>query len=547
MTGTQPGTTGSEVVDSGLLRSWVRTAVVALAEARDEIDALNVFPVPDGDTGTNMYLTIEAAEQAMVEADALLADDASEADKMKSLSAALVRGAMLGARGNSGVILSQIMRGMVAVTPEDNGVAIPAAEVIRAGLGRASDLAYASVGSPKEGTILTVVRKSAEAAAADSSASLARIVTTAADAADVALAATTDQLEALRVAGVVDSGGRGFVVILSALVEVVTGQRRPPPPLDHVPAGPFGGSSQPYSGPAYEVMYLLEASDDVIPGLKGRLQGMGDSLVVVGGEGLWNVHVHVDEAGAAVEAAIAVGRPYRIRITYLVTPDAHHVLPEGRGVVTVVHGPGIVALLEEMGVTALVAQPRLAPATGEILSAILATEAGEVVVLPSDKETRSAAEAAAVTAREQGLRVAVVPTRSITQSLAAIAVHDSDTPFDDDVVAMSRASGATRYGAITVSSREAMTTAGRCQPGDILGIVDGDILKIGADQAQVAAETLDLMLSSGAELATIVSGAEADDALVAAVTDGLESRHPGVEVVVYEGGQPLWPLIFGVE
>lgn len=539
-----------DIVDAGLLRSWVRTAVVALGDARAEIDALNVFPVPDGDTGTNMYLTIEAAELAMAEADTTLSVDSPEAEKMRVMSGALVRGAMLGARGNSGVILSQIMRGMVGVAPEADGAPVPAGEVIRTGLQRATDMAYAAVGTPKEGTILTVVRRAAEAAAAaPADADLADVVTIAADAADIALAQTTDQLEALRLAGVVDSGGRGFVVILSALAEVVTGRRRPPAPVSQrptvVPNEATG--SQDYSGPAFEVMYLLDAADEHIPQLKDELKLLGDSLVVVGGDGLWNVHVHVDDAGAAVEAALALGRPHRIRITYLVTPDSHHAVRDGRAVLAVAHGPGIVALLEELEIGALPAQPRLAPATGELLAAIEAQGAGEVIVLPSDKETRAAAEVAAVSAREQGLRVAVVPTRSITQSLAAIAVHDPGLAFDDDVVAMSRASGATRYGAVTVSSREAMTTAGRCHPGDILGMVDGDILQIGSDETEVAIRTLEKMLSAGAELATIVRGIDATDSVVTAIEAHLAEQHPGVELTVYEGGQPLWPLIFGVE
>ena len=542
----QEGRGPHDVVDADLLNTWVRTAVAALGDAREEIDALNVFPVPDGDTGTNMYLTLEAAERAMLEAAPGVAEGGGEA-AMQGLSRALVTGALLGARGNSGVILSQILRGMVSVAPVDDGGARPAAEVIAAGLQRAADLAYASVGSPKEGTILTVVRKAAEAAQRAGTDSLADVVVAAADAADEALAATQEQLPALRDAGVVDSGGRGFVVILSALAEVVTGQRRPPPPVENLPRTSVAEAETDYSGPQYEVMYLLEIDDERVPALKGRLQALGDSLVVVGGDRLWNVHVHVDDAGAAVEAALEVGRPYRIRITFLLTAEARHAAPRGRGVVAVAHGPGIVALLEDSGVVPVVAQPRLAPATGEILAAVSATGAGEVVVLPSDKETRAAAEAAAVSAREQGLRVAVVPTRSITQSLAAIAVHDPEVPFDDDVVAMSRASGATRYGAVTVSSREAVTTAGRCLPGDVLGMVDGDILRIGSDMGTVACETLDVMLSAGAELATVVQGVDSTPDLMEVIAEHVRAVHPGVETVAYDGGQPLWPVIFGVE
>lgn len=541
-----------DVVDAHLLRSWVNTGVEALGEARAEIDALNVFPVPDGDTGTNMYLTMEAAALAMTQAVAgLPAGDGSpvhEAEAMKAMSTALVKGAMLGARGNSGVILSQILRGMVTIDPLADGQLRSAADVIRAGLQRASDLAYASVGEPKEGTILTVIRRAAEEAATCDSCDLAGVVTTAADAADRALAETTEQLEALRLAGVVDSGGRGLVVILTALAEVVTGERRVPPPLTRkVPVPVPQEEASGYTGPGFEVMHLLEAPDERIAELKERLLALGDSLVVVGGDGLWNVHVHVDDAGAALEAAMTVGRPYRIRITWLLAQESYRRSHEGRGVVAVAHGPGIMALLEGLGIGTIPAQPRIAPATGEILEAVLAQHAGEVVVLPSDKETRSAAEAAAISAREQGLRVAVVPTRSITQSLAAIAVHDPGLPFDDDVVAMSRASGATRYGAVTVSSKEAMTSAGRCRPGDVLGVVDGDIIEIGADLAAVARSTLDRMLSAGAELATLVTGTDADPALVEELQQHLAQHYPAVEVVEYDGGQPLWPLIFGVE
>ena len=542
-----------EVVDSALLRSWVRTAVAALDDAQDEIDALNVFPVPDGDTGTNMYLTLAAAEQSMVGADHGLSAGGDsvldEAAAMKALSAALVHGALLGARGNSGVILSQILRGMVMIDPVDDDVLRPAGEVIASGLVKAAELAYAAVGDPKEGTILTVVRRAAEEAAKVDHSSLADVVRTATEAAEAALVLTTEQLPALQRAGVVDSGGRGFVVILASLLEVVTGERRPPAPLaQSTPNLMPGDGGEEYAGPSFEVMYLLHTQDSEVPALKTDLAALGDSLVVVGGDGLWNVHVHTDDVGAAIEAALAIGRPHRIRVTYLLVDNDRETLGvHGRGVVAVAHGPGIVSLLEQLGVGAIGAQPRLAPSTGEILDAIVAQNVDEVVVLPSDKETRASAEAAAVTARAQGMRVAVVPTRSIAQSLAAIAVHDPDAGFDDDVVSMSRASGATHYGAVTVSSREVMTSVGMCRPGDMLGMVDGDILKIGDDLAAVAMATFDLMLAAGGELITIIAGTEATPELLSAVDTYLSQNHPGVEVTTYDGGQPLWPLIFGIE
>lgn len=563
------------VMDARLLRDWVRTAVEALGEARAEIDALNVFPVPDGDTGTNMFLTMEAAERAMEEAPSVTVDEvatsdvtaaesgqgpggsqsaapvraAAEAEVMSELSDALVTGALLGARGNSGVILSQILRGLMRVDPVlPDGRLRPAGDAIRIGLQRAAEMAYSAVADPKEGTMLTVIRKAAEGAAVVEGDDLADVVRGATTAADEALAHTTEQLEALRRAGVVDSGGRGIVVVLSALQEVVTGERRPPPPAHRKLPVPVAEDDGHYRGPGYEVMFLLEADDERIPELKERLAELGDSLLVVGGERLWNVHVHVDDAGAAVEAGLATGRPYRIRITWLLDQaDSAHPQRAGRGLVTVAHGQGMVEMLTDMGVAALPVRPGRAPATGDLLDAVMAQERAEVVIMPGDKNINSSAEAAAVKAREQGLRVAVVPTRSVVQTLAAIAVHDSGLPFDDDVVGMSRAAGATRYGAVTVSTREAMTTAGRCSPGDILGIVDGDILAIGDELQAVARSAFDLLLSSGGELVTIVAGSDADEELVAGVTGYVKEQHPAVDVTVFAGGQPLWPLIFGVE
>lgn len=534
----------SSQIDYQFLQDWVSTAVEALGSAREDIDALNVFPVPDGDTGTNMFLTLEAGQQAMLAASE--AATGSPDDLLAVSSSALLRGVLMGARGNSGVILSQIVRGLILVDPLTPESAAKSGVTIRRGLTQAAELAYAAVAEPKEGTMLTVARCAAEAAAASSSDALPDVLGAAVSGAEEALARTTEMLEPLRRAGVVDSGGYGIVVILSALLEVVSGVRRPPPPAQR-PAIAVQQEPDEYGGPGYEVMFLLEADDDQVPELKRSLAELGDSLVVVGGDRLWNIHVHVDDAGAAVEAGMAAGRPYRIRITYLLEDSAGHTGPRGRTIVAVAHGEGIASLLREMSVVPVLAEPGQAPATGELLQAALASDSGEIMILPSDKNVTSSAEAAAQAARAEGLRVAVVPTRSIVQSLSAIAVHDEDVDFDDDVVGMSRAAGATRYGAVTVSTKEAMTTAGTCSPGDILGIVDGDILKIGDDFATVARETFDLMLSTGGELVTVVSGQLADDELISDVTDHVETEYPAVDVIVYQGNQPIWPLIFGVE
>lgn len=534
-------------VTADLVRDWAHHALAGLAAARAHIDALNVFPVPDGDTGTNLYFTVEAATASVDECCAEMEPSAADAAR------ALARGALLGARGNSGVILSQILRGageVLAGNPILDGAAVE--RLLR----RGSDLAYESVAHPVEGTILTVMRAASEgaaAAAAEGRSDAVSVLERALEAAEDALERTPALLDALRLAGVVDAGGQGLVVVLQGLLGAVSGDPRPMrPPLTGggvqggVPAADLTRHEieQRYSGPAFEVMYLLTAEDDQIPRLRESLDALGDSLVIVGGDGLWNVHVHVDDAGAAVEAGITAGRPYRIRITHLSDAWA----PEGeRRLVAVSHGPGVLGLLRDAGVMVVSAEPGARPATSEFLEAIEQAHAHEVVLLPSDKDSTGVAELAAEQARGAGHRVAVIPTRSIVQSLAAVAVHDPQSTFDDDVVCMTRAAGATRYAAVTVASRAVLTTVGPCKEGDVLGLVDGDIAIIGSDPLSVAQEMLGGMVALGGELVTLLFGSDADPALRDDLVAWLAQAHPLIEVIAHDGGQPLWPLIAGVE
>ena len=532
-------------LDARGIQTWAYAALTALGEARAEIDALNVFPVPDGDTGTNVYLTMEAACQDIDQA----LDEPQHS--RSSVARALAHGALLGARGNSGVIISQIFRGASEVLARVGADRPVSGADIAEMLQVSADMAYAAVAKPVEGTILTVARVAAEAAVAavrsDSEVAVGAVVTRAATAAQQALNQTPQLLEALRRAGVVDAGGRAYVVILDALAGVVTGVRRVSPAA-YLPL-PRAVDKEPhahYAGPAYEVMFLLDATAPAVELMRARLGELGDALVVVGGEGLWNVHVHVDDAGAAVEAAMAAGRPHRIRITHLEVADV--VLDHlGRGLVAVAHGPGTASLMESFGVTIVPAQPGQRPSTNELLHAIKATGATEVVLLPSDKDTWPVAEVAAEQARAAELRVSVIPTRSIVQTLAAIAVQEDGARFEDDVVAMTRAAGATRYGAVTIAVREALTTVGPCQVGDVLGLVDGDIVVLGKDVVTVVREILLGMLAVGGELVTLVTGLEAGDEITEGIPNWLQREFPLVDISCYDGGQPLWPLIIGVE
>ncbi|MGP3948309.1 DAK2 domain-containing protein [Streptomyces sp. 7N604] len=811
-------------LDATTVRTWCGLALEALGQAREGIDAINVYPVADGDTGTNLYLTLESAAQAV---DAVFAAHAAVADEegpaLPDAVRAMAHGALIGARGNSGTILAQLLRGMaevLAAAASEGGapsarsaVSAPStarsassavdAELLRRALRRAAESAYEAVAHPVEGTVLTVAGAAADAGerAVGGAADVARA---AYEGACAALDATPAQLDVLASAGVVDAGGCGLVTVLGSLVEAVTGEtamgpigavpapyggtasRHPTAAGSRLPAGagsaeassrcgdtaaapagdrhataaapaprraeaagpgraeaagrgradaasgsadaaaglpgptgptargavgaaarepgtrpdaasarspvsgladggsaeesasavaapalldgeqvtgppgkgpdaafgvPGGGSagaeaassegcsaaassgtgdarrpvvhdtdaasgrpgegtslwpaapeeqapagsacappavgadaaaSVPQGrpdeapgavsghpgegarpGPAYEVIYLLEASDDAVAGLRERLDVLGDSLVVVGGDGLWNVHVHVDDAGAAVEAGVDAGRPYRIRITHFgaaaMAPESAPGPPGASGapreehervqraVVAVVPGEGLAGLCREAGATVVTARPGEPPASGELVEAIRRAHAREVVLLPNDPALRHTAAAAVEQARAEGVRVALIPTRSSVQGIAALAVHEPDRRFDEDVVAMTSAAGATRYGELAVAERQSWTTAGVCEAGDVLGLIDGDVAVIGADLFGTATTVLDRMLAAGGELVTLVLGSGIPDDLGERLEAHVRDAHLAVDTVVYRGGQPSVPLLMGVE
>ena len=371
-----------------------------LAAAREEIDALNVYPVPDGDTGTNLFLTFESAHEALV--DSLDEQGGVEAADLGRTIAAYSRGLLLGARGNSGVIMSQLVGAMlrrIATADPDE----PGTQVLAEAMVASTEAGYAAVGTPVEGTMLTVSRAASDEAvrlAAAPDARLGQVLEGCARVAAEACARTPEQLEVLRNAGVIDAGGRGLCLVLDAAETAFTGRREL---VRHDPLGtrtipvpaalPTGDLTE--DGPAYEVMYLLEAEDDAVTGLRERLMPLGDSLVVVGGDGLWNVHVHVDDVGAAVEAGIEAGRPYRIRVTHFAEQIAERraaagrhedvqvpseTRPDGRGVVVLAFGAGLASIFREAGADVVEAGVDARPSTGQLLDAVLGTGAAEVVL-----------------------------------------------------------------------------------------------------------------------------------------------------------------------
>lgn len=514
-----------DALDADAVRLWSRSAVDLLLAHRAEIDALNVYPVPDSDTGSNLVTTMRAADEALA---------AAAAQTAAAALAALAEGAAKGALGNSGFILSQILRGLADVTTDqlDSG-ALPA------GLDRGAELARTAVVSPVEGTILTVARAAADAA---QGATLAEIVTNALKGADAALQRTPDQLADLAAAGVVDAGGRGLVVLLDALVRTITGVTVPLAPV-RMPACTPGESAEAFG---FEVQYLLDAPAAQVERLRGTLAALGDSVAVVSvGEGVWNVHVHVDDAGAAIEAGVEAGRPHQISVVRFADQ-----LEAGHGaaaVLAVAPGPGLAHLFESEGVRVVDAAGDEPLSVDDVLAAVRASGAHDVVLLPNASRSKGVAEAAAEQARAHGVHVAVVPTRSPVQGLAAIAVHDPSRRFDDDVVAMAEAAAATRHAELTIATGEGLTAVGICQPGDILGLIDDEVVEIGRGLLAVAFNVVDRLLGVGAELMTILVGADAPPRAGDQIAAHVRGRAPFTDVTVYDGGQSEHPVIIGVE
>ena len=311
---------------------------------------------------------------------------------------------------------------------------------------------------------------------------------------------------------------------------------------------------QPADGPGSEVQFLLaDSTEEAVARLQARLAQLGDCLVVVGvdtpGGREWNVHVHVSDVGAAVEAAIEAGRPHRISVTPLAPVRPPAPAAGVRAVVAVAASPGLAALFAGEGVTVLTAQPAEVD-EDMLLTAALGCGAEQVVVLPNHPALTVVAARAADRAREEGRDTVVVPTRSAVQGLAALAVAEPARRLGDDVVAMTEAAAATRWAEVVVATEEALTSAGRCREGDVLGVAEGDVVVLGSEPAAVGCELLDRLLSAGGELATVVVGADDTGELTAlgdAVCRHLAMVHPSVEVMRYAGGAGAAPLLIGVE
>ncbi|WAJ46823.1 DAK2 domain-containing protein [Mycobacterium sp. Aquia_216] len=551
------------LLDAPALRDWAHTAVSDLITHIDEINRLNVFPVADSDTGANMLFTMRSA---LAEANAGIAADGGPGCVARVASALSV-GALNGARGNSGVILSQILRGIADVTATaaaKAGGELPHLDAVLLGaaLQRGVELVITSMGGQEvAGTIVSVLRAAADAVDECASDGLATAITAAGDAAVVALEKTPEQLDVLADAGAVDAGGRGLLVLLDALRSTVIGQAPARTVYELSPrAEPTAGPSE-RPAPQFEVMYRLDGCNPpAANALRDRLTRLGDSVAIAAApftnQATYSVHVHTDDAGAAVEAGLAAGRLSRIVISALSAGTVG--LPAGswtkeRAVLAVVDGDGAAELFAGEGAHVLrpaveAGDPTTDISAHQLMRAVVDAGAAQVMVLPNGYVAAEELVAGCTAAIGWGIDVVPIPTGSMVQGLAALAVHETDRPAVDDGYTMARAAGGARYGSVRIATESALTWAGRCQPGDGLGIAGDEVLIVAADAAGAAIGLLDLLLASGGDLVTVLVGGAID---VASVPDILQQHvhdhHPGTELVTYHTGHRGDALLIGVE
>ena len=534
----------------------------ALRSHQAYINRLNVYPVPDGDTGTNMALTVDSVVQEIERR-----NDADSGHDMQTVAAAISYGSLMGARGNSGVILSQILRGLSEAVRDIDGIE---ADALAEGLRRAAAGAYSAVQNPVEGTILTVVRAAAEGATSQGDgAALADVLEAAHQSAAQALARTPELLPVLRSAGVVDSGGSGLMLLLDAFLHVATGRPLPEPPAGPDPEAQPGPTEvvghrpgEEEDGLRYEVMYLLEAADDLIPAFREVWAGIGDSIVVVGGDGLWNCHIHTDDIGAAIEAALEAGRPRQIRVTDLFEQveeerwvrAAAGTEAEGEGpeepvrcsVVAVCTGDGIRRIFRSLGVHHVVSGGQsMNPSTADLLDAIEKSRSDEVVLLPNNKNIIPVAEQAAHQASKP---VRVVPTKGIQEGFAALLEYDPEGDADSNAGLMAESASRVVAGEVTRAVRPSICDAGPIAEGDYLGISRDRIEVVAPDSAGAATGLLDVLISPDHhEIVTVIAGEGSTAADIRRITEWMAEAHPDVAVEVHHGGQPLYPYLFSIE
>jgi len=536
--------------DLDAVQRVVGAALASLEASRRRIDDLNVYPVPDGDTGTNMTMTVRAVADAVEE---------SSASDRKSLARDIARGALMGARGNSGVIFSQIVRGAADVLAETTNGVDP--RVAALALRGATDAAYRAVRRPVEGTMLSVIRELAEEAESrvngNGDAPLGDLLIELVRRGEEAVARTPEQLAVLREAGVVDAGGAGLLELVRGVASAVSGEPVPeaPPAEEHLGVEAI---HQELSRYRYCTVFLVEGANLDRELLEDELEKLGDSLLVVGDESALKVHVHTDDPGAALSLGTSMGTIDRIEIANM-HEQTHRreerllaAVPELEleqavaGVVAVVAGDGNRRLFENLALNGPIriveGGQTMNPSTADLLDAVRSLDAAEAIVLPNNSNVLLAAEQAALHADRP---VEVVPSDSIPAGLAAMLAFDGARSAADNAAEMREAVGAVATGEVTIASRDVQWNGVAIRKGDWLGLADGEPVAGGKSFDEVAAAVVERLLADPREVLTLLKGA--DEPELDGLLERIVAAHPSLEVDVQEGGQPHYPLLLSAE
>ncbi|MCW2975010.1 MAG: hypothetical protein JWM06_291 [Actinomycetia bacterium] len=536
--------------DLAAVQMVVGSALASLEANRNRIDDLNVYPVPDGDTGTNLTMTVRSLAEAV---------DNTSAGSRESLARDVSRGALMGARGNSGVILSQIVRGAADVLGEASSATIDARAAAQA-LRGASDAAYRAVRRPVEGTMLSVIRELAEEAEARAPGRppIGDLLVDLVRRGEAAVARTPDQLQVLRDAGVVDAGGAGLLELVRGIAAAVSGEALPePPPADERPA--IEAIHQELSRYRYCTVYVIEGRDLEREVMEEQLEKIGDSLLVVGDRNAIKVHVHTDDPGAALSIGSAVGTIDRVEIANMheqtqqreerllaAVPDP----PTERattGVVAVVAGEGNRRLFESLArdvgpVSIVEGGQTMNPSTSDLLAAVQALDSDEAVILPNNSNVLLAAEHAAANADRP---VEVIAVGSIPGGLAAMVAFDGQRTAAENAAEMRDAVAAVDTGEVTIASRDVEMNGVSIRKGDWLGLYDGDPVAGGDSFDDVAGAVIERLLEQPRDLLTLLVGQ--DEPPLGALLDRISAAHPDVDVDVQQGGQPHYHLLLSAE
>ena len=521
-----------------------QAALATLEANRRRIDDLNVYPVPDGDTGTNLTLTARAIMEVL---------DASTAADRATLAKELTRAALMGARGNSGVIFSQILRGAAEALGE---AGLLDAATIRRAFRAASDAAYRAVTRPVEGTMLSVIRELAEEAEDPRNAALepAALLKQLIERGEDALARTPDQLAVLKEAGVVDAGGAGLLEIVRGVSAALSGEPLPDAPAEDARGVGIDAVHQELSEFRYCTVFVVEGEHLDAESLEAELERLGDSLLVVGDPSALKIHVHTDEPGKALALGTAIGTIEGVEIANMHTqtaqrterilesvPDPELILESG--VVAVVAGAGNRRLFESEGATRVIEGGQtMNPSTAEILAAIESTPATEVLVLPNNANVILSAEQAAELSEKP---VRVIPSRSVPAGLAAIVRYLPSLDAAENETAMLEALAQVTTGEVTVASRDVQLDGIDVRKGAWLGLADGTAVASSSDFEEVAYAVAQNLLRDGREVLTLLTGEDEPDLI--GFLRRIEEEHPGIELDVQPGGQPHYPLFLSAE